>query len=162
MNDNIKFNNRVSIELVGNGSKLSENHNEQTLGNRNILIDLYDGTNPSDPLDLALIVYYIDADTAGAFDTENITSDDDSTTEPSGSTVEAWGYEKTLVEFSSGDIGVRGGALTIRGRMYFPKEANIIRIDCFDVETGTVLFNSEQNGTVPTGRSALITYRITL
>lgn len=157
MKEKLEFNNLVTIEVEG--TEIYRTKNAQSLDNRNLLIDLYDGTNPSDTLDLALRVFYIVG--AASFQTIDVTSSDVSTTEPTGPNVEAWGYERTLSEYDDQEL-TRGGALNFRGRVYFPEEAEIIRVDLVDNESGLVLFNSEENGTVPTGRSGLITYRLSI
>ena len=160
MNDKITFQNLVTVELE-DGTVLSRKFNAQTLDNRNMLIDLYDGTNPTSAINLSLNVFYINADTVGSPNSLAITSSDDETTEPTGSSVEAWGYEKTLRLFSGSDIGDpdRGG-LIVRGRIYFPIESSLIRIDMLDSGNSITLFNSEQDELIPAGRSARITYRI--
>lgn len=160
MNDKITFNNLVTVDLGNDDEIVWQKQNAQTLVNRNLLIDLYNGTNPSIAVDAALTIRYTTVANPGGL-TINVSSANNTTTEPTGSTDTAWGYEKTLLLYDGAELGVPSrGTLIVRGRVYFGVEAQITRVDFVDNGNILTLFSAEENGTVPETRSARITYRL--
>ena len=159
LQDNIQFNNTVEIFDDVTGERIYYKKNAQTIANRNMLVNLYGGTNPTSALNLSLLVEYSVG--AGSPTTTAITSADDSTTPPTGSSVTPWGYTKQTRIIQSAGLDSTTGAVIIRGRLYFPDGADISGVFIQDdANSSVILFSSSDSGNVPAGRSVRINYTI--
>lgn len=141
-----------TIRLVDdNGKVLAEYGNSQTIANRNMLLNFYNGTNPSD-FDFVLRVTHESGSTL-------ITSFDDDTNQPTGSNIVAWNYERTATKYpSTQSLGNTSGGIRIRGSIYFPNTETIERIA---VEQGTVsFFRKDITESVVGGKNLNIIYDI--
>ena len=146
------FKNTIQI-LDDEGNEIARYSNAQTIANRNLLLNLYNGTNPT-ALALRLTVGYND----GTGQTQSITSANNTTTQPTGSSVTPWNYLRSPSKYASSGFVSQTGQITLRGSIYFPESVTIQSISV-DTET-SVYFTKAVSESVVGGKNLNILYTI--
>ena len=145
------FKNVIQI-LDDDGREIARYSNAQTIANRNLLLNLYNGTNPT-ALALSITVGYDDGDAQ----TQSITSANDTTTQPTGSSVAPWNYLRTPNKYASSGFDTQTGGIILRGSIYFPESVTIQDIFILGADT---LFRKSVSESVVGGKNLNILYTI--